>query len=346
LQDADQYLSKELLWKLYLDQAVYLEKSNKFDASRGYLKEAIYTAPDNLRWKAWVSASRVELRAGFKERAIKLLKAAMQEVPSKQRPLVLVEVSQAYELIGNIHRAREFMNDACEKSKMDWKIYLERINLEMRAGQFFDALDIVKEAVSKYFSTGRLWASFIQILHTDQGAVGKGIHFKAFLLAVQEVSKSGEVWCEGARIRMNPFSNYFDLDKAEEYLNYAVQFTPQYGDSFIELMRVLLLKGKLHKIKPLKRLCVNADPNYGTLWFYCKANCLEGPREVWKRAKTMIFNEVARTRSMYHQTKGKEYMSGQLWIGLAQNVWSFTRNYVLDFNAKAKLIYGSESLII
>ena len=346
LQDADSYLSKELLWKLYLDQAVYLEKANKFEASREYLKEAVYTAPDNLRWKAWVTASRVELRAGFKDRAVKLLKAAVQEVPVKQKPLVLVEVSQAYELMGNLDRAREFMDDACEKSKQDWKIYLERINLEMRAGEFKSALSIVKEAVSKYFSTGRLWASLIQILHTDSSSISQGLHFKAFLLAVQEVPKSGEVWCEGARIRLNPYSEFFDLGKAEEYLNYAIQFTPQYGDSFIELMRVYYLKGQLDRFRALKRLCVNADPNYGTLWFYCKSNSLDGPREVWKKAKELAFNEITKTRTLYIKTAGKDLWANQLWIGLSENVWSFTRNYVLDFAAKAKLIYGSESLII
>ena len=346
LHDAESYLSKELLWKLYLDQAVYLEKANKFDASREHLKEAIYHAPDSLRWKAWITASRVELRAGFKDRAIKLLKAAVQEVPIKQKPLALLEVSQAYELMGNVARAREFMDDACEKSKQDWKIYLERINLEMRAGEFKSALSIVKEAVSKYFSTGRLWASLIQILHTDTSSISQGIHFKAFLLAVQEVPKSGEVWCEGARIRLNPFSQFYNLSKAEEYLNYAIQFTPQYGDSFIELMRVYYLKGQLEKLAPLKRLCVNADPNYGTLWFFCKANSLDGPREVWKKAKGLVLNEITKTRTLYLQTSGKDLWANQLWIGLSENVWSFTRNYVLDFATKAKLIYGSESLII
>lgn len=346
LADADQYLSKELLWKLYLDFSVYLEKNNKFEASRKFLKESIYTAPDNLRWKAWITASRVELKAGYTDRAIKALKFAHLEVPNKQKPLVLVELSQAYELMKDLNKAREYMNEACEKSKYDWKIYLEKINLEMRFGYFSEALAVAKEAVSKYFSTGRLWASLIQILHTDTNSIKSGQHFKAFLLAIQEVPKSGEVWCEGARIRLNPFSNYFNLDKAEEYLNYAIQFTPQYGDSFIELMRVYMLKGELQKFSSLKRLCVNADPNYGTLWFYCKANTLDGPREVWKKAKELVFNEILKTKCLYSNPNGKEKYIDRMWIGLGENVWSFTRNSLLDFNSKAKLIYGSESLII
>lgn len=55
--------------------------------------------------------------------------------------------------------------------------------------------------------------------------------------ALKEVPKSGEVWCEGARIHLNPLSRAFDLDTAGKYLGFAVQFTPQYGDSFMECLR-------------------------------------------------------------------------------------------------------------
>ena len=55
--------------------------------------------------------------------------------------------------------------------------------------------------------------------------------------ALKEVPKSGEVWCEGARIHLNPLSKAFDLETAGKYLGFAVQFTPQYGDSFMECLR-------------------------------------------------------------------------------------------------------------
>ena len=53
--------------------------------------------------------------------------------------------------------------------------------------------------------------------------------------ALKHVAKSGEVGCEGARIYMNPTSSHFHLLNASKCLNYAVFFTPQYGDSFIEV---------------------------------------------------------------------------------------------------------------
>ena len=56
-----------------------------------------------------------------------------------------------------------------------------------------------------------------------------------------QVPKSGEVWCEGARLCMNPTSPNFNLRAAKRFLVFAAQFTPQYGDSFIEQMRLKML---------------------------------------------------------------------------------------------------------
>ena len=53
--------------------------------------------------------------------------------------------------------------------------------------------------------------------------------------------KSGEVWCEGARIFLNPHAACFDLHVARRLLNFAIEFTPQYGDSFIEYLRLQML---------------------------------------------------------------------------------------------------------
>ena len=56
-----------------------------------------------------------------------------------------------------------------------------------------------------------------------------------FRKSLRHVAKSGEVWCEGARIFLNPCSSLFSLKNAAKCLNLAVFFTPQYGDSFIEV---------------------------------------------------------------------------------------------------------------
>lgn len=78
-----------------------------------------------------------------------------------------------------------------------------------------------------------------------------------------QVPKSGEVWCEGARIKLNPLSPAFDPAAARRFLDFAIQFTPQYGDSFIEAMRLQLIEcgadvdtSRLEQVRPA--------PNCGT----------------------------------------------------------------------------------
>lgn len=74
-----------------------------------------------------------------------------------------------------------------------------------------------------------------------------------------------QVWCEGARIAL---SNN-ETPEARRFLDFAIQFTPQYGDSFIEYMRLELMEnGFVADTSKLEQACVNADPNYGTMWLH------------------------------------------------------------------------------
>lgn len=68
----------------------------------------------------------------------------------------------------------------------------------------------------------------------------------------------------------HPANKHYDLNQAEKYLEFATQFTPQYGDSFLEMMRLNFLLGQPDKNAALKRICIHCEPNYGVLWFYFK----------------------------------------------------------------------------
>lgn len=80
-----------------------------------------------------------------------------------------------------------------------------------------------------HFATGRLWATLIQLQHararTTEDFDGA---FRTFNLALREIPKSGEVWCEGARISMADHAQNSNchFENAENYLNFAIQFTP------------------------------------------------------------------------------------------------------------------------
>jgi hypothetical protein len=47
----------------------------------------------------------------------------------------------------------------------------------------------------------------------------------------------------------NPQNPYFNLDTARKYLEFAIQFTPQYGDSFLEMLKLTMLQNEEGMIK-------------------------------------------------------------------------------------------------
>ena len=109
-----------------------------------------------------------------------------------------------------------------------------------------------------------------------------------------------QVWCEGARICLNPFSDCFNLDTATSFLDFAIEFTPQYGDSFIEYLRLQHLLGASEEsVDRLWQLCINAEPNYGTLWFHCKGSVLHTTRQVLELATALIRAELAEWAHVY-----------------------------------------------
>lgn len=164
----------------------------------------------------------------------------------------------------------------------------------LRNGQFDIAERMVKESLNIHFATGRLWATLVQIKHARITSVEDSENcYKTFLNAVWEIPKSGEVWCEGARILMSPISHIFDLSNAEKFLRFAIQFTPQYGDSFLELMRLYIIQGRTKDLVELKRSCIHSEPNYGVLWFYFKHLGSDSSLDIWNQAEDQIRIELA-----------------------------------------------------
>jgi len=112
--------------------------------------------------------------------------------------------------------------------------------MEARQGCSSVAKEVTLNALELHPGTGRLWSALISIEHSGEDGQCDGAK-SAFHRAVREVPKSGEVWCEGARIFMNPMVPHFNLGSAYKCLEFAVHLTPQYGDSFLELFRLRFL---------------------------------------------------------------------------------------------------------
>lgn len=119
--------------------------------------------------------------------------------------------------------------------------------------------------------------------------LGISVQESLFKKALHSVPKSGEVWCEGARLAII----HQKYEEAYRYLLFSISFTPQYGDSFIELCRwKLLTKGISANTSKIERLCVNASPNYGMLWMHYKSSCFDTPREIFLNAKKSIISQL------------------------------------------------------
>jgi len=296
VQRALGFISKELVWKLFFEAAQTEDRAGNLESCRAAYVQSVLHCPQNLRWKVWIGGARTELRAGNVATARGLLERALVDVPRKTRSMVLLEVARVDEFTGNVEDARLMLQRARRETRSEWKVFLESVLLEMRANDVVQGVLRAREALNLHTGTGRLWAVLIQLVVSDHDKL------QVFLQALKEVPKSGEVWCEGARLMLNPMSPMFHLGLARRRLEFAICFTPQYGDSFIEMLRLELLEhGPDADTAPLEQLCVNADPNYGALWFYSKRHPLDGTRQILQNAKELLLRDLHQHRRLYQR---------------------------------------------
>lgn len=278
---ASEILLKDLKWKVFFEQAQIEARAGRVREARAAYVKAAEHCPANLVWKVWFGGARTELCAGNVSGARDLIGQALATVPAKMRPIVILDQSRLEEYSGRVQEAREILEAAKTSEKQEWKIFLERILLEIRGRNKREALRQALESLQVHAGTGRLWALKIQLMdengdeEDEDGGGGGGEGDKegkrewseeerrereeealrkqktAFKGALREVPKSGEVWCEGARIYIKKRKH----EKARKFLEFAAQFTPQYGDSFIEYLRNEFIEsGKFSDPCPLERV--------------------------------------------------------------------------------------------
>jgi len=244
-------ISRELLWKVHLEAAQAHERAavmfcetnplekldSNLELSRSRFARAALACPPNLCWKVWLASGKMELSAGRYDIARTLFHRASDVVPDKGRSAVFLEFARLEEFVGDMELARAILCKARNDASSDWKIWLESVNLEIRCKMPNRAAGVACEALKIHTGTGRLWAALVQLRHRE----GEDAQLRALKQSLRAVPKSGEVWGEGARIHLNPFSPTFNLERAHQHLIFATKFTPQYGDSFLETLRLELL---------------------------------------------------------------------------------------------------------
>jgi tetratricopeptide (TPR) repeat protein len=251
LQRASANVSKEIAWKVHLEASFIFERAAQEQAqasddeldsylgpARRYFALTISTCRLNLRWKVWLAAARIELYAGNKDISRTLFLRAHEVAPEKVRSLTYLDFARLHEFVGEINLARALLCKGCYYYGHDWKVWLERVLLETRGYNHKKAFEVAKRALEIHPGTGRLWSALVQLSYF---VGGDNAQYAALRDALNAVPKSGEVWCEGARIHLNPFSDLFDIERARRHLHFAEKFTPQYGDTFLEAVRLELL---------------------------------------------------------------------------------------------------------
>lgn len=252
LRRASTNVNKEITWKVHLEAAFIFERAAQEQAviakkgtpspflgpARHFFALTIRSCRLNLRWKVFLAAARMELCSGSTEKARTLFLRAHQVAPEKVRSLTFLDYARMHEFTGDAQLTRAMLCKGRYVYGHDWKVWLESVLLEMREFNLMRAFELASRALDVHHGTGRLWAALVQL---SQYSGGDEAQYQALKSALNAVPKSGEVWCEGARIHLNPFSDLFDLDRARRHLFFAGKFTPQYGDSFLEAVRLELL---------------------------------------------------------------------------------------------------------
>lgn len=291
-------VSRHSLWRVHFYIAQAAERRNQFPIARRSFTEAVNACPKHKLWSVWIATARMELcaliqgehteREKRKQMAIhacKLLARALECAPAKAKAQVLLESARAQELLGNVEQARALIHQAKRDSPKHWKAWLGAILLEVRMSNMEGAIAQAVEALDAHPTIGRLWAVRIQLARVVDGAASMAGQLALLERALAHVPKSGEVWCEAARIALLRGQ----VDKARAHLRMAIGLTPQYGDSVVEAVRMELMRhpAATSSARPsdaqsdaksamavLKQTCANADPNYGVLWLkYKRSQC-------------------------------------------------------------------------
>jgi len=236
---AIQNICHELHWKIHFEVAAAYSREGALPECRQSIGKAAIACPKHLRWKIWLLAARAELWNGSARACRGLLAQARADAPVRMQVAVCIERARTEEFLGNLAGVRIAFGEAHNCEGHDWKVFLEHIFMEARQGCLAAAQETAQCALELHPATGRLWSALVALQHCGEGGARAGM--VSFRKATQEVAKSGEVWCEGARIFLNPLGEFFDLGRANKCLEFAVHLTPQYGDSFLELLRLRFL---------------------------------------------------------------------------------------------------------
>lgn len=325
--------SSEISWKLDLIGYESALIAGDFKSAKHYFDQAVAHVPEQLSWRVhyvdvhteiaktvnnydWVS-NRIGETNKFRIPEILLEKVKKMDScsPSKFQSECVLLKSRVHEYFGWIDESLNLLEEAVKAYPDEWKLEFERIVVLRRANMIDKAIEMAANAVKTYPRAGRLWALYISLAQK----LGYEKQKEIILEALKCSPKSGEVWCEMARFKSNPLNPMYSLRSANEAVKNAIRFTPQYGDTFIEGIKITILDYGFisSKLNRLIEQCVQIQPNYGFAWSYCKlplhgagfCDPLHGPQTpsngVLFVATGFVIESIVKTISYYSMAQNR-----------------------------------------
>lgn len=181
-------LTADILWKVFLYRAEYWYRSCIYlrmvvvdDPSRveellqcefkiakfinKNMAVCIDVCPVNLLWKMYLVIARYAVFVGYRVLARKLIQRAYRLVPVKSRHAVILDYSKIECIARHYRYSLGLLNYGILHFPTEWKLLLERIQQLILAEQYTDALRLNIHALKTHVGAGRLWSSYIHLIH-------------------------------------------------------------------------------------------------------------------------------------------------------------------------------------
>ena len=263
---------------------------------RGLMADAIVHCSSRQRYKLLVTAAIIELAHSDPSLTPLILDFAVQVTPSKSRPSVLILLAKVYELNGEFERALASYERVAREYAAEWRVFFELAQFHVHRADITAAIAALCQGLQQHPGSGRLWAFRVQL----EAFVSLSSQVDVLRDAINAVPKSGEVWCEAARIALNPLSEYFNLDAAQQYLEFAYRFTPQHGDSLVELVRARILKdGPNADMSDIAQKFICSEGNYGMLYVFLRQIDDRPASDVFRDAVSEVWKDIQEHRKAY-----------------------------------------------
>ncbi|KAK0403909.1 hypothetical protein QR680_017187 [Steinernema hermaphroditum] len=264
--------------------AVKLEtENNQYERARKLLENARKVAAPRI----WMKSVRLEWCLNNFDEALKLLKQGLELYPTFAKLHMMhgqilqhmgryddafkaynegikkcagsipiwILLSRLEEGRNRVIQARSHLERARMKNPKNELLWLESVNVELRAGNRELASERMSRALQECDQSGILWAKAI-FMEEHHGRRSK------FIDATKKCEHDHNVHLAGAKIM---WANR-KVAKARKWFQQTVQLEPLFGDVWAYYYKFELVHGTEKEQAAVKEKCISTEPRYGELW--------------------------------------------------------------------------------